>query len=155
YTTFTEHDVSEQTVVDSVANVSGNLVNLPAGWAAAAVGVEHRRLNGFYEPDAVIAAGAGAGAGASPPPGRYPGSEAYAEVRAPLLARMPGAELLDVNAAGRVSDYSFLPAKFTGKVSARWKPINDLVLRSSVGSGFRAPSIGELYGSKARFNPIL
>src|SRR5262249_52962333 len=146
YTTFTEHDVSEQTVVDSVANLSGNLVNLPAGWAAAAVGLEHRRLSGFYEPDATIAAGDGAGAVSLPTSGRYSVNEAYAEVRAPLLTHMPGAELLDVNAAGRVSDYSFLPPKFTGKVSGRWKPIKDLVLRSSVGSGFRAPSIGELYG---------
>jgi iron complex outermembrane receptor protein len=155
YTTFTEHDVSEQTMVDSVANISGNLVKLPAGWAAAAVGVEHRRLSGFYEPDAVIAAGDGAGAVSLPTSGHYTVNEAYGELRAPLLSGITGAQLLDVNAAGRVSDYSFLAPKFTGKVSARWKPIKDLVLRSSVGSGFRAPSIGELYGSKARFNPIL
>ncbi|HEY0480941.1 MAG TPA: TonB-dependent receptor [Kofleriaceae bacterium] len=155
YTTFTEHDVSEQTVVDSVANLSGNLVELPAGWAAAAVGVEHRRLSGFYEPDSIIAAGDGAGAVSLPTSGHYSVNEAYVELRAPLVAGVTGAQLLDVNLAGRVSDYSFLPPKFTGKVSARWKPIKDLVVRSSVGSGFRAPGIGELYGSKARFNPIL
>ena len=155
YTTFTEHDVSEQTVIDSVANLAGNLVKLPAGWAAAAVGVEHRRLSGFYEPDAVIAAGDGAGAVSLPTSGRYSVNEAYAELRAPLVAGVTGAQLLDVNIAGRVSDYSFLPPEFTGKASARWKPIDDLVLRGSVGSGFRAPGIGELYGSQARFNPIL
>ena len=155
YTTFTEHDVSEQSLVDSVANLQGNLVKLPAGWVAAAVGVEHRRLNGFYEPDAVIAAGDGAGAIASPTSGHYSVNEAYGELRAPLLAGVTGAQLLDVNAAGRVSDYSFLSPKFTAKVSARWKPITDLVLRAGVGSGFRAPGIGELFGSKARFNPIL
>jgi iron complex outermembrane receptor protein len=155
YTTFTEHDVSEQSVVDSVANLSGNVVQLPAGWVAAAVGVEHRRLSGFYEPDAVIAAGDGAGAVSRPTSGRYSVNEAYAELRAPLLTGMPGFQLLDVDVAGRVSDYSFLSPKFTGKVSARYKPIADLVLRGSVGSGFRAPGIGELYGSPARFNPIL
>ncbi len=155
YTTFTEHDVSEQTLVDSVANLSGNLLKLPAGWIAAAVGVEHRRLSGFYEPDAVIAAGDGAGAVSLPTSGQYSVNEAYGELRAPLLAGMPGAELLDVDVAGRVSDYSFLSPKLTGKVSARWKPTKDLVLRGSYGSGFRAPSIGELYGSPARFNPIL
>ena len=32
FATFTEHDVSEQTLVDAVANVSGNIVKLPAGW---------------------------------------------------------------------------------------------------------------------------
>ncbi|TMQ05371.1 MAG: TonB-dependent receptor [Deltaproteobacteria bacterium] len=155
YTTFTEHDVSEQAIIDSVANLQGNLVQLPAGWAAAAVGVEHRRLSGFYEPDAIIAAGDGAGALALPTSGHYTVNEAYGELRAPLLAGTTGAQLLDVNVAGRVSDYSFLPPNFTGKVSARWKPVTDLVLRAGVGSGFRAPGIGELFGSKARFNPIL
>jgi len=155
YTTFTEHDVSEQTLVDSVANLSGNLVKLPAGWLAAAVGVEHRQLSGFYEPDAIIAAGDNAGAVSRPTSGQYSVNEAYLELRTPLLDGMTGAQLLDVNAAGRVSDYSFLPPKFTGKLGARWKPIKDLVLRGSFGSGFRAPSIGELYGSKAQFNPVL
>jgi iron complex outermembrane receptor protein len=63
--------------------------------------------------------------------------------------------LVDVDVAGRVSDYSFLSPKLTGKVSGRWKPVKDLVLRGSYGSGFRAPGIGELFGSAARFNPIL
>jgi len=155
YTTFTEHDVSEQTLEDSVANITGNLVKLPAGWVAAAVGVEHRRLSGFYEPDAVVAAGDAADAVSLPTAGHFTVNEAYAELRAPVLAGMPGAELLDVNAAGRVSDYSFLSPKLTGKVGARWKPIKDLVLRGSFGSGFRAPAIGELFGSKSQYAPLL
>jgi iron complex outermembrane receptor protein len=155
YTTFTEHDVSEQSTVDSVANLSGNLVKLPAGWIAAAVGVEHRRLTGFFEPDAVIAAGDGAAAATLPTSGHYSVNEAYGELRAPLIAGVPGAELVDIDVAGRVSDYSFLTPKLTGKVSGRWKPTRDLVLRGSYGSGFRAPAIGELFGSAARFNPIL
>ncbi|HET7505873.1 MAG TPA: TonB-dependent receptor, partial [Kofleriaceae bacterium] len=155
FTTFTEHDVSEQTVVDAVANITGNLVKLPGGWLAAAAGVEHRRLNGFYEPDAVVAAGDGADVPSQPLSGHYSVSEAYAEVRAPLVAGKPGAELLDVNVAGRVSKYSFLDAEFTGKVGARWKPTKDLIFRGSLGQGFRAPSIGELFGSKSRFDATL
>src|SRR4029078_2481644 len=122
FTTFTEHDVSEQQLVDAVANVTGTLVQLPAGWLAAAVGVEHRRLSGFYEPDAVIAAGDGADIASSATSGRYSVSDAYAELRAPLVRRVPGAELLDVNAAARLSDYSFLSPELTGKLGARWKP---------------------------------
>jgi iron complex outermembrane recepter protein len=155
FTTFTEHDVSEQTLVDAVANITGNLVKLPAGWLAAAAGVEHRRLNGFYEPDSVVAAGDGADVPSQPLAGHYSVSEAYIELRAPLVANKPGAELLDVNAAGRVSDYSFLSPELTGKVGARWKPTKDLILRTSVSSGFRAPSIGELFGSKSRFDATL
>ncbi|HEY6177862.1 MAG TPA: TonB-dependent receptor, partial [Kofleriaceae bacterium] len=155
FTTFTEHDVSEQTLVDLTANVSANLVRLPAGWLAAAAGVEHRRLRGFYEPDAVVAAGDGADVPSQPESGRYSVSEAYAELRAPLVAGKPGAELLDLNAAARLSDYSFLDPKLTAKVGARWKPTQDLVVRGSFGQGFRAPGIGELFGSKARFDATL
>ncbi|TMQ02224.1 MAG: TonB-dependent receptor [Deltaproteobacteria bacterium] len=155
YATFTEHDVSEQSLVDAVGNVSGNLVKLPAGWLAAAAGVEHRRLAGYYEPDAVVAAGDGADVPSQPTSGHYSVSEAYAELRAPLVVGTPGAELLDINAAARVSKYSFLDAELTGKVGARWKPTTDLVVRASFGQGFRAPGIGELFGSKARFDATL
>jgi iron complex outermembrane receptor protein len=155
FTTFTEHDVSEQKLVDAVANATGNLIQLPAGWLAAAVGVEHRRLSGFYEPDAVIAAGDGADIASSATSGRYSVSEAYAELRAPLVAGFPGAEFVDVNTAVRLSDYSFLSPELTGKLGGRWKPMKDLIVRGSYSRGFRAPSIGELFGSKAGFGAII
>jgi iron complex outermembrane receptor protein len=152
FTTFTEHDVSQQTLVDATANLTGNLVKLPAGWLAAAVGVEHRRLSGFFEPDAVVAAGDSADIPASPTSGKYNVTEGYAEVRVPVVAGMPGAELFDLNAAGRISKYSFLDAEVTGKLGARWKPTKDLILRGSYSRGFRAPSLGELFGAKSRFD---
>jgi iron complex outermembrane receptor protein len=155
YVTFTQHDSSEQQLTDLVANATAKLVKLPAGWLAAAVGAEHRRLRGFFEPDAIIAAGDGADVPAQPLAGKYNVSEAYAELRVPVVAGKPGAQLIDVNAAGRVSDYSFLAPKLTGKAGARWKPTKDLVLRGSFGQGFRAPGIGELFGSKARFDATL
>jgi iron complex outermembrane receptor protein len=155
FTTFTEHDVSEQELFDVVANVTGNLVKLPAGWLAAAVGVEHRRQNGFFEPDAVVAAGDSADIPFVPSIGDFSVTEAYAELRAPLVAGSPGAELLDINAAARISDYSFLSPEVTGKLGARWKPTKDLILRASYGRGFRAPSIGERFGSKSRFDATL
>src|SRR6185503_2475178 len=155
FTTFTEHDVSEQTLVDAVANLTGNLTKLPGGWLAAAAGVEVRHLSGFYEPDSVVAAGDGADVPSQPTSGDYSVVEAYAELRAPLVSGAPLAELLDVNVAGRVSDYSFLSPEFTGKIGARWKPTKDLIFRGSVGSGFRAPSIGELFAAKSRFDAML
>ncbi|HEY0194861.1 MAG TPA: TonB-dependent receptor [Kofleriaceae bacterium] len=155
FTTFTEHDVSQQQTVDAVANISGTLVKLPAGPLAAAVGVEHRYLTGFYEPDSIVAAGDGADVPSQPTSGHYSVTEAYAEVRAPLIAKIPGVELLDINAAGRMSKYSFLDPEFTGKVGLRYKPIEDLVIRGSYGQGFRAPSIGELFGAKSRFDATL
>jgi iron complex outermembrane receptor protein len=155
YVTYTQHDVSEQKLFDAVANVAGQAVKLPAGWLGVAAGVEHRRLSGFFEPDAVVTAGDTADVPAQPLAGDYSVSEAYAEVRVPVLAGRPGAQLLDLTAAGRVSDYSFLSPELTGKLGARWKPRTDLVVRGSYGRGFRAPSIGELFGSQSRFDAML
>jgi iron complex outermembrane recepter protein len=156
YVTYTQHDVSEQKLFDATANLTGNIVKLPAGWLAMGAGVEHRRLSGFFEPDAVVTAGDTADVPAQPLTGKYSVSEAYAELRAPLAVKRPYAELVDVNAAGRVSKYSFLgSAELTGKLGARWKPTTDLVLRGSYGLGFRAPGIGELFGSQSRFDAVL
>jgi iron complex outermembrane receptor protein len=155
YVTFVQHDVSEQTLVDVLANVAGNLVDLPTGALSMAAGVEHRRLAGFFEPDPVDAAGDSAGTPVQPTAGDYWVNEAYAELRAPLIVRMPAAELFDVNGAVRVSDYSFTTPEFTGKVGARWKPIADLMLRGSYARGFRGPGIGELYGSEASYAAVM
>lgn len=155
YVTYTQHDVSEQRLFDWVANVSGPIVELPGGPLAVGVGVEHRRLHGEFEPDAVVAAGDSADIPAQPTSGKYYVNEAYAEMRAPLLARIPAIALLDLNAAGRMSDYSFLKPELTGKFGGRWKPLDDLVVRGSYGMGFRAPSIGELYGAASRFDATI
>ncbi len=153
--TYTQHDVSEQTLVDAVANLSGELARLPAGALSMAIGIEHRRLDGFFEPDAVVTAGDTADVPAQPTAGDYWVNEAYAEMRIPLVKDVPGLDLLDLNGAVRVSDYSFLDPEFTGKAGVRWKPTGDLMLRGSYGRGFRAPGIGELYGSESRFDATL
>jgi iron complex outermembrane recepter protein len=155
YVTYTQHDVSEQKLLDAVANVTGKIVKLPAGWLAVAAGVERRRVSGFFEPDAVVTAGDTADVPAQPLDGSYSVTEAYAEVRVPVVAGIKGAELVDLNAAARVSDYSFLDPKLTAKIGARYQPFKDLVVRGSFGQGFRAPGIGELFGSQSRFDATL
>lgn len=156
YVTFVQRDASEQRLTNLSGNISGELSHLPAGALSMAVGVEHRRLNGFFEPDAVVTAGDGADVPAQPTSGKYSVTEGYVELRAPLLAGKPGAELIDVNAAARVSKYSFLDsAELTYKAGGRYKPTKDLVLRASYGLGFRAPGIGELFGSQSRFDAML
>jgi iron complex outermembrane receptor protein len=153
YVTYTQHDMSEQRLFDWVTNVSGPIVSLPAGFLAIGVGVEHRRLRGEFEPDAVVAAGESADIPAQPTVGKYHVSEAYAEMRAPIVkSEIPFLALIDLNAAGRVSDYSFLSPELTGKFGGRWKLFDDLVVRGSWGLGFRAPSIGELYGAGSRYD---
>jgi iron complex outermembrane receptor protein len=152
YVTFVQKDVSEQSLLDVTANVAGQLVRLPAGWLGVAAGVEHRQQSGFFQPDAVVVAGDTAGVPSSPTAGEFTANETYAEVRVPLASKVPGANLLDLSGAVRISDYSTFGVQSTFKVGARWRPNQDLLLRGNFSQGFRAPGIGELFGSKARFD---
>src|SRR3546814_9073894 len=57
---------------------------------------------------------------------------------------------LDLSLAGRYSDYSTFGGQFTPKYGLRWQVVDELLLRATYAEGFRAPSIGELYGSASR-----
>ena len=152
YVGFIQNDSSEQKLWGASANVSGSLLELPGGPLGLAVGVEHRDLKGRFDPDEVVEAGLGSDIPALPTKGGYNVDEAYAELNAPLLADRPFFELLELNGAVRYSDYSSSGSTTTFKAGANWKPVNDLRLRGSWSEGFRAPTIGELFGTPSRFD---
>src|SRR5690606_34779492 len=52
--------------------------------------------------------------------------------------------------AGRYSDYSTFGSQFTPKYGLRWQVADELLIRATYAEGFRAPSIGELFGSASR-----
>jgi iron complex outermembrane receptor protein len=149
---FDEHDSSEQKTWDATANISGKLFRLPGGDLGLAAGVEYRDLKGRYDPDPVIAAGLGADIPSQPTKGGYHVKEAYAELNAPLLKDLPMAELVELTGAVRFSDYSTSGSHTTFKAGANWIPVHGLRFRANWAQGFRAPSIGELFGSQSRFD---
>ena len=152
YILFTENDRSQQKLTDWTANISGDLFNLPAGAVAFAGGYEHRKQSGYYQPDAIVTAGESNGVPSAPTNGEYSVNEYYLELNAPLLADMTAVKRLDFSAATRYSDYSNFGGTTNNKFGLRWQINDDLTLRSTWAQGFRAPSIGELYGSFARFD---
>ena len=149
---FVQHDSSEQKQWDFTGNITGGLVDLPGGPLGFAAGVEYRKLKGRFDPDPVIQAGLGADIPAQATKGQYNVKELYAELNAPILKGVPGADLLEVDGAVRFSDYSTSGSTTTFKGSLNWKPVADLRLRGSYAEGFRAPSIGELFGTFSRFD---
>ena len=155
FVTFEQNDSSEQDQLDLTANLSGNLFDLPGGPLGLAVGVEYRDLNGRFDPDPVVAAGFSSDIPAQPTRGGYDVKEAYAELNAPILADLPFIELLELSGAVRFSDYSTSGSTTTFRGGVNWKPIEDLRLRASYAEGFRAPSIGELFGTQSRFDEVL
>ena len=152
---FIQHDVSENTLTSVSANVTGDIVDLPAGALAFAAGFEHRKQDGFFEPDGVVASGDTAGIPAKPTSGGFDVDELYVEFDVPLVMDKTGIKELGLSAAIRTSDYSTFGSESTGKFGLRWKPTDELLFRGTYGEGFRAPNIGELFGSQTRFDAQL
>ena len=155
FVSFEQNDSSRQSQFDATANLSGNLLELPGGPLGLAVGLEYRDLKGRFDPDPIVAAGFSSDIPAQPTRGSYDVKEAYAELNAPILADVPFVNLLELNGAVRFSDYSTSGSTTTFKGGVNWKPIRDLRLRASYAEGFRAPSIGELFGTQSRFDEVL
>lgn len=152
YIEFNELDYSKQLLQLGTANISGPLFALPAGEVNFAAGYEYRRLSGSYNPDAVVVAGDGNGVPSLPSNGSYFVNELYAEFDVPLLAKLPWARSLDFSVATRHSEYSEFGGTTNTKYGLRWQPVHEVTVRANYAEGFRAPSIGELYASPARFD---
>ena len=150
YVGFDEHDKSRQSLQDYTANLTGDLFDLPGGAVGIAVGYEHRYQYGSFTPDPVIQAGLGADIPAQAASGKYNTDEVYGEIRVPVLKDTPFFQLLEGDGAVRYANYSTGVSSTTFTTTGLWKPIPDLLLRGSYAEGFRAPSIGELFGAQSR-----
>lgn len=147
-------DRSEQKLSQVTANLSGDLFALPAGDVEFATGYEYRKYEGSYDPDPQTVAGEYNGVPSLPTAGEYDVNEVYVEFNVPIFA-FEGNNKLDLSLAGRYSDYSTFGGTFTPKYGLRWQLTDDLLLRASYAEGFRAPSIGELFGAQSRFDALL
>jgi iron complex outermembrane receptor protein len=152
YVTFQQRDRSEQSMVDATFNVTGTLFELPAGPLGLAAGYEYRRQAGSFSPDPLVAAGLGSDIPAQATKGSFDVNELYGELSIPVLKDVPVFRLLEGSFAARYSDYSTSGSRTTMKAGVSWKPIDDLRLRGTWAQGFRAPSIGELFGTPSRFD---
>lgn len=158
---------------DSIeASFSGSLFELPAGPVDFAIGAEYRKvsldLTSNADPatlfgstpaeTAAIRAEYFAGLRGVPSGALYywlnnvgvaNGSvnvkEAYAELAVPVLRDTPFFQELSLNGAARITDYSTSGTVKTWKVGATWKPVDDLLLRSTLSRDIRAPNLFELY----------
>ncbi len=152
---FTQQDSSEQELKDITANISGDIVELPGGMLAFAAGYEFRDQDGSFQPDAVVVAGDSAGLPAQPTVGSFDVNAFYVEFAVPLISDRSGADLLELSIAARAADYSTFGSETTTKFGIIWRPVPELLLRAGFGEGFRAPAIGELFGSQSRFDATI
>ncbi len=132
------------------ANLTGGLFALPGGDLGFALGVEHRKEDGSFTPDALSTAGATTNLASGPTRGGYTVDEVYLELQAPLLRDVPFARELTLNAATRYSDYDTFGDTTNSKFGFVWKPFEQLMIRGTQADGFRAPTIADLYGGSSQ-----
>jgi iron complex outermembrane receptor protein len=131
-----------KTSLDGVqAKVSRDLTQLAGGPLALALGTEGRREGFKLDPAAELVTGdiSGYGGNTLPVDRTRNVRAAFAELSVPII------RTVELTAAARYDDYQGTGSKTSPKLGARWQPIKPVLFRGSVGNGFRAPSLTDLY----------
>jgi iron complex outermembrane recepter protein len=144
---------------DVVANISTEFPELsgetfipsPVG---VAVGITYRTEDFREQPDPFAEQGIASGNLRKRTEGGFFAREAYLELALPLLADQPGADELDLSLAGRYTEYNTFDPETTYKIGLRWKPVEDLLLRATASTAFRAPAVTELFLGATDSYPI-
>ncbi len=140
-----------------VANLSGDTsgwFELPGGPIGLAVGGEYREEQFAFNPSQDVAANTISGFNGSPPvAGGFDVSGFYGEAYLPFLSEVDFAEILALELAYRVEDYSTAGSTEAYKVAGEWAPVEDLRFRASFNTAVRAPSISELFAPQGENFP--
>ncbi|MCL1077969.1 TonB-dependent receptor [Parashewanella spongiae] len=141
------HRTGEYTINFSTLTVSGLPgVELPGGEIGVAAGIDTRREQYIDRSDPSSVAGEVIGGAASNGGGSFENYAGFVELSLPVI------EGMDVNLAARydkadwgISDEG--KATYSAKIS--YRPIDDLLLRGSYGTGFKAPNLSDLFLSSS------
>jgi len=175
YIQFTAHNVTQNVIRDYNANIAGSFWNdWYAGPWGAAVGYEYEAVDGFFSPDPLISEGNTVGNVVQPTSGRENTNAQYVELTIPFASNMPFAKELGLDLANRWSQFKWDgigniqqgtqiqtgPASgtahsSTGRVTLKWRPINQLLIRAAWSQAFRTPSLSELFSGASDNYPNL
>jgi iron complex outermembrane receptor protein len=158
YIRYTAVDVSKQRQRLAYGNVTtefGELSKWLAGPLGMAAGLEYREEFFSAQPDPLKVKQTSSTNSVGPTRGVYDVTEGYVEARAPVVAERKWIEELELSLAGRYSKYSSFGDNLSGKFGVRYKPIQDLILRSTYSTAFRAPAITDLYLGQAVSFPVV
>lgn len=123
------------------AKISGQWFSLPGGQVGYALGLTARDEQYSLMPAPVLATGdlLGQGTAVVPVDGRRSVWAMFGEAVAPITRELEG------TLAVRMDSYSDFGRANTAKASIRWQPSAQLLVRGSVGTGFRAPTLVDLW----------
>ena len=130
---------STRTSVDG--KISGEAFSLPAGGVQFAVGGERRNEKFDDKPLEILNGGdiIGGGGNQLPVASTRDVSAVFGELIVPIAKSLEGL------AQVRYDRYSDFGSTTNPKLSLRWQPAREFLVRASVGSGFRAPTLPDLY----------
>jgi iron complex outermembrane receptor protein len=120
---------------------SRELFAMQGGNASLAVGGEIRKESYKVDPDVAIQTGdiSGYGGNFLPVDRNRNVYGVFVEMEFPILKN------LTANAAVRYDDYETVGGTTNPKLSLRYQPTREVLLRGAIGTGFRAPSLADLY----------
>ncbi len=147
----TNEFLADEGIMYTEQNEGGNeQFTLAAGFSGVnesdigyAVGVESRFESGYYTPDLITQAGESTAAQQDPTEGNYSVQSIYGEISVPVT------DSFTVEAATRYDNYSTFGGAATWKLGATYNITDGLMLRAVAATGFRAPSVSELYGGNS------
>ena len=128
--------------------LSGELMQMANGPLAVAIGAEYRKEQYNDQPLAVLRSGDIIGGGGNQEPVNQDRkvTAVYGELVVPVFK---GFEAL---AQFRYDKYSDFGNTTNPKIGFRWSPSKEFVLRGSAGTGFRAPTLPDLYAPTTQTN---
>ena len=150
--TTADYEVTNLTA-DLTGDTSGWL-ELPGGPIGLAFGGEYREEAFAFRPDQAVASSTISGFNGAPPvAGGFDVYGIYGEAYLPLLKDHQYADLLALELAYRLEDYSTAGEVEAWKVAGEWAPNDQIRLRASLNTAVRAPSISELFAPQGEGFP--
>jgi outer membrane receptor protein involved in Fe transport len=122
------------------ASLTGNNFELPGGALGWAVGYQYWKQEFSYRPDSAKVTGNATGNVGAGTEGTLKNDAIYAEVLAPVL------DSVYLKGGLRYDEYDAFDGDWTWQLGVEWNVLENLKVRGTAGTVFRAPTIGELYG---------
>lgn len=121
--------------------LSGDLFMAPGGQAQYAAGLQMRRDKLVRSPAPALLTGdiAGLGGAAAPVDKSRTVNSIFTELNVPVTKQ------IELNASVRGDRYNDVGNATSYKTSARWQPNPSVLIRGSLGTGFRAPTLADLW----------
>lgn len=129
-------------------NLTGKIIDVPAGEARFALTEDWRQWKSTYSPDALNVLGnppSSTQSGASTTSGRISVNETAGELLVPVFKDKWLTQSLNLDLGFRHSDYNISGGANTYKMAVDWRPVGSLLFRGGYEHAIRAPNINDLF----------